>query len=176
MAVQFPYFDGGDLYAGVEFLKSYFHKVKGSTPSPDVEFDLEQISKWSTNVHVQRNLDMSYFVGLNTKQLKKRERKSLNEKLPALTNKHLLVPQLWLWPFENVVITASPREKPRKSHLFDHTLSRLRDAGSVAREGMKSNHLAVWLLSECVHRLDHPCMADLREPFFSWLGNSIAET
>ena len=170
MAVQFPYFDGGDLYAGETFLKSYFHKVNGSTPSP------EQISKWSTNVHVQRNLDMSYFVGLNTTQLKMRERKTLSEKLHAITNEHLLIPQLWLWSFENVVITASPREKPRKSHLFDHTLSRLRDAGSAAREGMKIDHLAVWLLSECVHRLDPPCMADRSDPFLSWLGNRIAET
>jgi hypothetical protein len=43
------------------------------------------------------------------------------------------------------------------------------------REDMNSNHFTVWLLPECIHRLDPPYISDLLEPIFSRLGKSIAE-
>jgi len=75
------------------------------------------------------------------------------------------------------VITAFPRERYYKSsNLFDHTLSILRDIGSDARMGLDSDQFTAWIVSECIHRLDYPCMADLEEPIPYFLGKVVAVT
>lgn len=57
------------------------------------------------NVHVQRTLDESYYLGLDKVQLERRNyNKILNDdKFSPKSDNILLVSQLWLWKIENVV-------------------------------------------------------------------------
>jgi hypothetical protein len=48
--------------------------------------------------------------------------------------------------------------------------------GSDARKGITSDQLGAWILSECIHRLDYPCLADLKEPILYYLGKVVAFT
>jgi hypothetical protein len=126
------------------------------------------------NVHMQRTLNESYYLGLNSEQLSQRYGKHILDDFEVKSKNILLVSQLWLWKINNVVITAFPREGHRTSHLFDYTLSQFREAGISARRELTSNQLVAWILSECIHRLDPPCMADLEEPVFYFLGKNVA--
>jgi hypothetical protein len=131
------------------------------------------------NVHVQRTLDETYYLGLDKKKLERRNYNEIlnDEKFSPKSKNILLVSQLWLWKIDNVVITAFPREMEYKSsNLFDHTLSLLRDIGPKARMGLTSDQFVAWIVSECIHRLDYPCMADLEEPITYFLGKVVAVT
>jgi hypothetical protein len=163
---QIPYFDSGDLKHGerASHLQSKNEKRNATM-----------------NVHVQRTLNESYYLGLNGEQLEKRrlhDSDILNqEKFSPMSDNILLVSQLWLLKIDNIVITAFPREEEYKSsNLYDHTLSLLRDIGTDTRMQLTSDHFAAWVFSECIHRLDYPCIADLEEPILYFLGKVVAVT
>ena len=132
------------------------------------------------NIHVQRTLDESYYLGLDSNEVKRRDYSKIlgDKKFRRTSENTLLVSQLWLWRFDNIVITAFPRgqEEYRSSHLFDHTLSVLRDMGFKARASLNSDHLMALILSECIHRLDYPCVADLEELILYSLGQVVSVT
>lgn len=138
------------------------------------EFDEEVRGK---RVHVPRTLNESYYLELNAEQLERLElddRKIMGD-VPAKSKRILLVPQLWLSRVGNVVITACPSARPSTS-LLGHTLSQLRDIGPKGRQQLHGNELVKWILSECIHNIDRPCMAGLDEPNFYYLGKALAFT
>lgn len=171
-----------------------YNEAEEPQPSNGSQNDIDAIGqrKWTEvhvlprrtfyrNVHVRRTLDASYFLGLSGERLKEREKKNsdIRRDLPAESQMLLGVSHLWLWKFNNIVITALPRRNPEnapRSDLFNHTLSTLRKLSWSERRELSSDHLAAWILSECINRLDRPTMAGLPEPIFSFLSNSASQT
>jgi hypothetical protein len=155
------------------FQVSYFDSGNPNGGERASHLDSRNLTRTSVmNVHVQRTLDESYYLGLDSEQLGRRNYDQVinQKKFKPKSKNILLVSQLWLWKIGNVVITAFPREeKYKSSHLFDHALSLLRDVGSGARTGLASDQLVAWIFSECIHRLDYPCMARLHFGI-PWVG------
>jgi predicted GIY-YIG superfamily endonuclease len=145
--------------------------------SGDVKFRercIESCPKGSY-VYVQRTLDESYYLGLDKRQLEEREKRQQQARPKQYAENTVLVSQLWLWKINNVIITALPRhEQYKPSHLFDHTLSTFREMNTEERQAFTGDDLAAWILSESVHRLEYPCMADLKEPIFYTIGKRTA--
>ncbi|KAE9369116.1 hypothetical protein N431DRAFT_442814 [Stipitochalara longipes BDJ] len=164
MSIVLPFFDSGIPEGGER--AAHLHSTNSARTS-------------EMSVHVQRTLDESYYLGLDSEQLERRNSNKIleDDKFKPMSNNKLLVSQLWLWKINNVIITAFPREeKYKSSNLLDHTLSLLRDIESDARKALTSDQLAAWIFSECIHRLDYPCMADLEEPILYFLGKVVAVT
>jgi hypothetical protein len=131
----------------------------------------------SMDIHIQRTLEESYYLGLNGAQLKELHEKQTKDESRLKPDKDVLISQLWLWRMGNVVITACPREAEyRASHLFEHTLSSIRKKCSSTRSQMDSAQLATTIFAECIHQLDYPCIAGLKEPILYRIGRVAAET
>jgi hypothetical protein len=152
--------------------------------STDNKDDINQnLTLW--NVHVPRTLDESYYVGLNAKELDRRNKSQVISKLANCTKEKkplLAVSQVWLWRMDNFVIAAlrdaayGPAGKDERLEPLDCLQSDLSDGCIHLDEDMSSRRLIALIMSEFINYLDRPHCAGFEEPIFFTFEKAITRT
>lgn len=134
------------------------------------------------NFHEPRTLDESYYTGMDHDQLSRRNNEQIVSKI---ANKFagcerdaplLMVPQLWLWMIDNVIISALP-----SFHFVDniynpmsHLENELKLKNISVPQDLTSLQLFGLIISEAINFIGRPRCAGLKEPIFYTFESYIA--
>lgn len=132
----------------------------------------------ATNVHTSRTLDEFYYPGLSGDQLSRRNDDQVVSRMAKDENKTerlLLVPQLWLWKLDNIIITAFPGHSADACGSDEFVVERLRSICEKFTD-LDSHLLTALILSEYIILLDHSHIAALQEPIFYTFEKAVANT
>lgn len=149
----------------------------------------------SLNIHLPLTLDESYYLGMNSEQLRERNRDQVlshDEEDPE-KKRVLMVSQLWLWRMDNIVVSACGRkhvvgeivygkngidEPPRHKELeFDPqtgAMFNFQENNLFKGENMSGLQIAALVFSEVVNHIDGPNYSGLKESIFHVFEKSVA--
>jgi hypothetical protein len=147
-----------------------------------------------SNFHEPRTLDESYYISLNHKQRSERNKDQVVGKLASCQKRDkplLMVPQLWLWMVDNVIISALPRSiggvEPRFRPLDSapptniggadpilHLQNELSQGNLPVPSNLNGLQLLALTVSETINFLARPRSAGLEEPIFYTFERAVA--
>lgn len=154
--------------------RKYWDKWDGKTTDGEVPFRVDSQSIF--NMHVPRSLDESYFIGLSSEKLSRRNDDQVFSRGSAFEGDRkpiLMVSQLWLWSYKNMVISAVPSVGMLVNPISKITQEWERNIHPG--QALSRLQLTALILSETINMVDLPRSRVLPEPIFYAFERAIAE-
>ncbi|KAF2444439.1 hypothetical protein P171DRAFT_32759 [Karstenula rhodostoma CBS 690.94] len=149
----------------------------------------------SLNIHLPLTLDESYYLGMNSKQLRERNKDQVLSHDEEDTEKKrvLMVSQLWLWRMDDIVVSACEQKHVKgetiygKNHIDEPlrykdlgydphlwAMSNFQENNLYKGKNMSGLQIAALVFSEFVNHIDGPNYAGLKESVFQVFEKAVA--